>query len=462
MLPLQYLLTTAYRVKIRLGEGTGGGMSFSEFSYPLLQAWDWWELYHSRGVQMQIGGSDQYGNIVTGMEAVKTIRDGRNESEGEGEGEVEETDSASTEASTPQSGGPAHGIPAAWSTEPVGFTTPLLTDRQGNKFGKSAGNAVWLDGVATSPFDLYRYLVGRDDADVERLLKLFTFLPLEAIAETMATHTQDPPKRVAQHRLAFEVSCLVHGVKSAEATRLAHQELHANRSNKVAASDTPSSLSAADAEEAALEARAASVDGPVTVNNAPPPNLQLPRSFVEAGVLPRILHAAGLAASRAEGQRLMSQGGIYVAGNADGRKALNWGALDFTRVQRVFRDDLKRYIIGGKLLILRKGQHNYRLVDVVDDDEWERSGQSYPGEPFKGRVRQMREQIKEYMGMETRRADKAGGAKLAWEEEGAADWEDGDADAQPRLVFPDKPSRSRDRIRELEKQARQKAEQEPV
>lgn len=109
-------------------------MSFSEFTYPLLQGWDWWHMYKHNNVQVQIGGSDQYGNIVAGMDAVKYI--------------------AANEGNDAD----------PWLTEdgklkeelaPMGLTVPLLTTASGEKFGKSAGNAVWLDPTMTSPFDLY-------------------------------------------------------------------------------------------------------------------------------------------------------------------------------------------------------------------------------------------------------------------------------------------------------------------
>lgn len=116
-------------VKTRLNEGEG--MSFAEFSYPLLQAWDWWELFHQNGRQVQVGGSDQYGNILFGMEAVKLIS--RNTKDANLRNPLDsELD------------------------RPIGFTTPLLTGSNGEKFGKSAGNAIWLDKDMTSTFELYQ------------------------------------------------------------------------------------------------------------------------------------------------------------------------------------------------------------------------------------------------------------------------------------------------------------------
>lgn len=106
-------------------------MSFAEFSYPLLQAWDWWTLFQQTGTQVQVGGSDQYGNILFGMEAVKVIS--RNTAI-----EVRRNPLESE------------------IDRPIGFTTPLLTAPSGEKFGKSAGNAIWLDKDMTSTFELYQ------------------------------------------------------------------------------------------------------------------------------------------------------------------------------------------------------------------------------------------------------------------------------------------------------------------
>ena len=109
----------------------GDGMSFAEFTYPLLQAWDWWHMYTNHGTQLQVGGSDQYGNIIAGMDGIKHM--------------------TKNHAATNQS---ARRI-GKKMTDPVGLTVPLLTTSSGAKFGKSAGNAVWLDPNMTSEFELY-------------------------------------------------------------------------------------------------------------------------------------------------------------------------------------------------------------------------------------------------------------------------------------------------------------------
>jgi hypothetical protein len=139
----------------------GDGLSFAELTYTLMQGWDWWELNKQMGIQMQIGGSDQYGNIVTGIDAVKTVRESMVKAQ-----------------------------PGKWESsfeaDPVGFTVPLLTNSAGEKIGKSSGGGnLWLDNFQTSPYDLYGYFVRQPDEDVERMLKLLTFIPEKDISLLM-------------------------------------------------------------------------------------------------------------------------------------------------------------------------------------------------------------------------------------------------------------------------------------
>lgn len=127
-------MLTVGRVRNKMEKGDG--MSFSELTYPLLQGWDWWHMYQNNGVQVQIGGSDQYGNIIAGIDGVKYIAQSNADASQktrwlDAEGRLKE------------------------DMLPMGLTVPLLTTTSGEKFGKSAGNAVWLDRTMTSAFDLY-------------------------------------------------------------------------------------------------------------------------------------------------------------------------------------------------------------------------------------------------------------------------------------------------------------------
>ncbi|MBI2409299.1 MAG: tyrosine--tRNA ligase [Gemmatimonadetes bacterium] len=153
-----------------------GGISYTEFSYMLLQAYDFLELHRRFGVSAQIGGSDQWGNITAGTELIRRT--------------VQRE---------------AHGV-----------TLPLVTTTSGAKFGKSEAGAVWLDATRTSPYKFYQFWVNTEDADAVRFLKMFTLLGREEIDALAAAVTAAPHERAAQRRLAAEVTALVHGRPAAE------------------------------------------------------------------------------------------------------------------------------------------------------------------------------------------------------------------------------------------------------
>lgn len=152
------------------------GISYTEFAYQLLQAYDFLKLYETQGCRLQLGGSDQWGNITSGIELL------RREQEVQG----------------------------------FGLTMPLITKADGTKFGKTEGNAVWLDAEKTSPYEFYQFWINTDDRDAVKFLKYFTFLPLEEIAEIEQKFNEAPEKRIAQKALAKEVTSLVHGVEAYE------------------------------------------------------------------------------------------------------------------------------------------------------------------------------------------------------------------------------------------------------
>ncbi|PPQ71089.1 hypothetical protein CVT26_011629 [Gymnopilus dilepis] len=171
--------TMLNRESVRARLAAQQGLSFTEFTYQLLQAYDFYHLHQHHGCTIQIGGSDQWGNIVAGLELIGKLAAGGVFSEQR-------------------------------STDCYGITTPLLTTSTGEKFGKSAGNAIWLEADLTSVFDFYQYFLKVADADVERLLKLFTFLQHDEITAIMEEHTGNPEQRLAQRRLAAEVTEMVH------------------------------------------------------------------------------------------------------------------------------------------------------------------------------------------------------------------------------------------------------------
>ena len=157
------------------------GISFTEFSYMLLQANDFYELHDRLGCELQVGGSDQWGNITAGIDMIRRRK-----------------------------AAPAHGL-----------TVPLMTRADGAKFGKTADGAVWLDAARTLPYELHQYFVNVDDRDVERFLLHLTLLPVDEVASVMVDHGRAPESRVAQERLADEVCTLVHGEPETARARLA-------------------------------------------------------------------------------------------------------------------------------------------------------------------------------------------------------------------------------------------------
>ncbi|KAL2271010.1 hypothetical protein VTJ83DRAFT_381 [Remersonia thermophila] len=357
-------MMTRDTVKRKMTEGNG--VSFAEFSYPILQGWDWWELLRQRQVQMQIGGSDQYGNIVTGVDIIKAIIDS-------------EPDPAERKRRGPRN----------LLDDPVGFTVPLLTDSSGAKFGKSAGNAVWLDKFLTSSFDLYGYFVRRPDADVEQLLKLFTFLPLSEIADIMAKQAEDPGKRVAHHRLAYEVVTLVHSEKDAKDAQQQHQMMYNKDSTVVIPPPTQTTTAETDVPVTPVSAV-------ITHQNAPKPDIKLPRSLIFGKSIGRILYAAGLCESATAGHRIAVQKGAYIGGvYSDGHgSSMNAAQVTWTPIKLWFPQETQRYLIDDRLLLLRRGKHNVRIIEVVSDEEYAWLGLTYPGQPGTGRLRVLREMLK--------------------------------------------------------------------
>lgn len=159
-------------VKSRLSAESSVGMSFTEFTYQLIQGYDYLHLYKTMGAKLQFGGSDQWGNITTGSELIRRTVQG----------------------------------------EAFAFTCPLTTKADGTKFGKSEGGEnVWLDKNRTSPYKFYQFWLNQSDDDTERYIKIYTFLSQEEIANLIAEHQEAPHLRLLQKRLAEEITTMVHG-----------------------------------------------------------------------------------------------------------------------------------------------------------------------------------------------------------------------------------------------------------
>lgn len=296
-------------------------MSFAEFTYPILQAWDWWHMYSMRRVCMQIGGSDQYGNITAGLDAIKYLRGNHPDRH------VKDS------------------VNQLHSVTPFGFTVPLLTTASGNKFGKSAGNAVWLDADKTSPFDLYRYFMRTTDADVEKYLKLLTFMPMDAINDLMARHRMAPHLRQAQHALASDFLELVHGSEISQKTRQQHEQLFHRNSNTTHVTLKEFKFSAADYLQ------------------SNPANVRLSHHQVHGQTLARILRDCGIAESVSEGRRLVSQQAIYHARLPQGSPTLDQ-ATPFIWMKCQADVPVEDYIMSDRIMLLRKGKTNVYVVEV--------------------------------------------------------------------------------------------------
>lgn len=168
--PMRQMLARDF-VQTRLSE-SGGGISYAEFSYVLMQAYDYYYLYKNHGVNLQVCGSDQWGNSIAGVELIRRI-----------------------------TGGEAHV-----------YSIPILVNQiTGIKFGKSEAGAVWLDANKTTPTQFYQFWINTDDDSVERYLKIFTELTKEDINDTMSKHNDNKQKRLAQNVLARQVTTLIHG-----------------------------------------------------------------------------------------------------------------------------------------------------------------------------------------------------------------------------------------------------------
>jgi tyrosyl-tRNA synthetase len=236
-------------VKARLA--SEHGISYTEFSYMLLQAHDYLRLHRDLGVQLQIGGSDQWGNILSGIDLIRRV-----------------------------DGAAVHGL--SW---------PLLTAPDGSKLGKTTGARIWLDPARTSPYQFFQHWMQTDDRQVEEFLAKFTLLPRAEVEAMTAAHLEHPERREGQRRLAGEVTRLVHGEAAATA---------AARATEVLFGGSP-----VDAPVEALEVVAAEVP------TAPLP----PDGELDAGVdLVDLLVASGLAASKGDARRSIAQGAVTVNG----------------------------------------------------------------------------------------------------------------------------------------------------
>jgi tyrosyl-tRNA synthetase len=261
------------------------GISFTEFAYMLVQAYDYHHLFRTEQCELQIGGSDQWGNITAGIELTSRREQAR-----------------------------VHGL-----------VCPLLTTAAGAKFGKSEDGNIWLDPAKTSPYKFYQFWLNIDDRDVERLLKIFTFRPLEEIAEILEQHGSAPHKRHAQRVLAMDITERVHGREVMRGV-----------------------LQASDILFGAADIRSADMTTLWTVASEVQ-TVPVARTALEAGYpVADALVATGLASSKADARRGLSSNGYSVNGER------------LAAERTLGADDL----LAGRFIVLQKGKKHYAMIDA--------------------------------------------------------------------------------------------------
>jgi tyrosyl-tRNA synthetase len=263
------------------------GISYTEFSYQILQGMDFLELFRRYGCRLQTGGSDQWGNLTAGTDLIRRV-----------------------------TGEPAHLL-----------ATPLITNAAGEKFGKSTGGGgLWLDPEMTSPYAWYQYFVNAEDAMVGQLLRIFTFLDREEILELEKETAERPAARIAQRRLAEEVTRIVHGEEETSAVIAASQALFGRGDLEAL---PPTTLRAALAEA-----------GLAQIQGSLPPAAAL-------------LKEAGLVSSMNEARRTIAEGGAYV------------NNVRVTDAEGTVPEDA---LLHGRWLVLRRGKKTIAGVELVRQD----------------------------------------------------------------------------------------------
>ena len=256
------------------------GITYAEFSYMILQGFDFVHLFQEKKCLMQVAGSDQWGNITTGVDLIKKMLDG----------------------------------------QAYAFTMPLILDATGKKFGKSEGNALWLNKDKTAPYAIYQYLINSDDSKVLEYLKVFTFLSKEQIEDVYAQHMAAPEKRIAQKTLAWEIVKDLHGKKEAD--------------NAVQVSEK---LFAGDFKGLAVKDILTGMKGVPTFK------------FTQDAPLVDVLVNNGMASSKREAREFIKNNAISVNG-----EVIN----DETAIIK------KDIALEGKVIIFRRGKKKYYLGEL--------------------------------------------------------------------------------------------------
>ena len=262
-----------------------GGISYTEFSYQVLQAFDYLELFRRNNCTLQIGGSDQWGNIVAGLDLIRKVE-----------------------------GGTAHAL-----------TVPLLTKSDGSKFGKTASGAIWLDPQMTSPYEFFQFWLNCDDADIPKLLKVFSMKEHSEIQALIEMVQKDPGARAAHRELAREMTTLIHGKKACDMAESAAKALFGQGD-------------ISELDLATLDAALSQLPRVEIARNADIP------AWVD------LLAACGVVDSKSAARRIVKEGGAYL----NNEKVVS---EDFTPQKSDF--------LHGKYLLLRKGKRDLAAVVLI-------------------------------------------------------------------------------------------------
>ncbi|OVF07795.1 putative tyrosine--tRNA ligase [Clavispora lusitaniae] len=288
------------------------GIGFNEFTYQILQAYDFWHLFQNEGVNLQIGGNDQWGNITAGIDLISRLQ---KSTETKSKAEKEHDSSA------------------------FGITVPLLTTPSGQKFGKSAGNAVFISEKSTTPFQMYQFFINSQDEMVFKLLKIMTLLPLEAIETVIVPkHEKDPGLRIAQRILAREVVDLIHGNGVGDEMAYITSFLFPTPDQPFDDDITADKLISKFRKSGILRA--------LKLSSFPDPT-DLKMSTLLSSVLEM---------SKNETKALIRAGGVYLG--IDRRQ--------FVDPDDVVLFDKENHLIDGKLLLVRTGKQKYYVVEVSE------------------------------------------------------------------------------------------------
>ncbi|POY71097.1 putative Tyrosine--tRNA ligase [Rhodotorula taiwanensis] len=302
-------------VKSRLDSSSG--ISFTEFSYQLLQAYDFLRLHRDLGCTMQLGGSDQLGNIVSGIDL---IRRSNHVAEAAAKGVAAEAEEGAAKKEDPA----------------FGLTFPLLTTATGEKFGKSAGNAIWLDARMTSPFDVYQFFLRTTDEEVEKYLRIFTFIRIVELEGIMQDHKVNPKARIAQKILAAEATELIHGAEGLNQALAATSVFYGT---DLADLVTPEIVSALDGSPSSSSSSPA----------VPSMLTRLPRADVLGQHLEKAVLASGLLASKTQARKAIEAGTVQVNGQKVSPKS---------HQRMISEADL----LDGRLLVLKTGKSAHKAI----------------------------------------------------------------------------------------------------